>query len=227
VRIHRRPLITAVAALVLLGAAGRTGPRPGAEKWDIQITVDCDGQYGLEAGDARYDGQYGFTAQWVGLMERDDEDFLIIHKSVELERWKAAEKATRPGRIDLIETKDFPERPELRVNYILRKEGVLEIALAVRGFEVPRQSTPETFRLALPCSAEDATAPDGVKYNAYVTGGSNRVFLDEAAIARRTEVKKFAWTWKWRAWVQKMDQTVLSLNTHKAAVTVAVTPHQE
>jgi hypothetical protein len=222
-----RLLLAAAAALVLLGAAGRTGPRPGAEKWDIQITVECDGQYSLEAGDTRYDGQYGFTAQWVGLMERDDEDFLIIHKSVELERWKAAEKAVRPGRIDLIEAKDFPEKPELRVNYILRKEGFLEIAMAVRGFEVPRQATPETFRLALPCSAEDGTVPDGVKYNAFVTEGSNRVFLDESAISRRTEVKKFAWTWKWRAWTQKMDQTDLSFNSHKAAVTVAVTPHQE
>ena len=212
---------------MLLGAAGRTAGRPFAEKWDIQITVECDGRYALEAGDTRFDGQYGFTAQWVGLMERDDEDFLIIHKSVELERWKAAEKAARPGRIDLLEAKDFTEKPELRVNYILRKEGFLEIALAVHGFEVPRQATPDTFRLALPCSAEDATAPDGVKYNAFVTEGSNRVFLDESAIAGRTEVKKFGWTWKWRAWVQQMEQTVLTLNTHKAVVTVSVTPHQE
>ena len=226
-RINRRPLIAAAAVLMFLGAAGRTAHRPFAEKWDIQITVECDGQYGLEAGGTRVDGQYGFTAQWVGLMERDDEDFLIIHKGVELERWKAAEKAVRPGRIDLIEAKDFTEKPKLRVNYILRKEGCLEIALAVHGFEVPRQATPDTFRLALPCSAEDATAPDGIKYNAFVTEGSNRVFLDESAIAGRTEVKKFGWTWKWRAWVQQMEQTVLTLNTHKAVVTVSVTPHQE
>jgi hypothetical protein len=224
---NHRPGIAAAAVFVLIGAAGRTAPRPGAEKWDIQITVACDGQYSLEAGETRYDGQYGFTAHWVGLMERDDEDFLIIHKSVELERWQAAEKAARPGQIELLEAKDFSEKPELRVNYILRKGGFLEIALTVLGFEVPRQGTPDTFRLALPCSAEDTTAPAGVNYGAYVTEGSNRVFLDEAAIVRRTEVKKFGWTWKWRAWIQKMDQTVLNTNSHKAVVTVAVTPHQE
>ena len=226
-RRNRLSAITATAALVLIGAAGRTASRPTADKWDVQITVECDGQYGLEAGETRFDGQYAFTSQWVGLMERDDEDFLLIHKSVELERWKAGEKASRPGRIDLLRAEDFDEKPELRVNYILSKDGFLEIALSVLGFEVPRLDSPDTFRLALPCSAEDGTAPAGIKYGAYVTEGSNRVYLDESAIAKATEVKKFAWTWKWRTWIPKQDQSMLIFNTHKAVVTVAMTPHQE
>jgi hypothetical protein len=222
----RRIAIAAAAALYLAAATGRTAPRPFAEKWDIQITVDCDGQYGLEVGETRIDGRFGFTAHWVGLMERDDEDFLLIHKSVELERWQARESASRPG-ADLILARDFSEKPDLRVNYILKKGPFLEIALAVQGFEVPRRGSPDTFRLALPCSAEDGTSPAGIKYNAYVIEGSNRVFLDESAIVGRTEVKKFSWTWKFRGWIQKQDQTVLTFNTHKAVVTVAVTPHQE
>ncbi len=223
----RLTAIAAAAALCLAAAAGRTAPAPGAEKWDIQVTVECDGQYGLEAGDNRYDGSYAFTAQWVGLMERDDEDFLLIHKSVELERWQAGEKASRPGRVELLQTRDFQEKPELRVNYVLKKEGALHVALSVLGFEVPRGQSPDSFPLALPCSAEDATASAGVNYNAYVAEGSNSVVIDEAAIAKGTDVKKFAWTWKYRTWIQKQDQTVLAVNTHKAVVTVAVTPHQE
>ncbi len=219
--------MTAVAALGLAAAAGRSSPRPAAEKWDLQITVDCDGQYRLEAGEERFDGRYGFTAAWFGLMERDDEDFLLIHKSVELERWEAAEKSTRPGRTDFLQAGDFTEKPALRVHYILKKGATLEIALSVSGFEVPRQKSPAAFRLALPCSAEDGTAPAGIEYGAYVTEGSNRVFLDESAIALRTEVKKFSWTWKWRAWIPKKDRVVLTFNTHKAVVTVTVTPHQE
>lgn len=224
---NRPPLVAAAAALFFLGAAGRSGPRPAAEKWDIQITVECDGSYGLEAGSTRCDGRYGFTAHWVGLMERDDEDFLLIHKSVELERWRASEKTVRPGGVDLRETGDFAEKPALRVNYILRKDGFLEIALCVRDFEVPRPGTPDAFRPALPRSAEDRTDPAGLDYNAFVSEGSNRVFLDESAIVRQTEVKKFAWTWKWRAWNQKTDRPVLTESTHQAVVTVAVTPHQE
>jgi hypothetical protein len=224
----RSPGLTAAAAgLALFAAAAGTPVRPAAPKWDIQITVECDGQYGLETGDTRCDGQYGFTAQWVGLMERDDEDFLLIHKSVELERWQAAEKVVRPDGFDLLETRDFAAQPDLRVHYVLRQDGFLEIALSVWGFDVPRQAAPDTFRLALPSSAEDRTSPAGINYGAYVTEGSNRVFLDEAAIAGRTEVRKFAWTWKWRAWIPKSDRNALTFNTHKAAVTVAVTPHQE
>ena len=224
---NRRAAIAAAAALCLIAPAGRTAPGPGAEKWDIQVIVVCEGRYGLEAGDNRYDGSYAFTAQWVGLMERDDEDFLLIHKSVELERWQASEKASRPDRVELLQTRDFQEKPELRVNYVLKKEGALHVALSVLGFEVPRGQSPDSFLLALPCSAEDATAPAGIKYNAYVAEGSNNVVIEESAIARGTEVKKFSWTWKWRAWIQKQDQTVLTVNTHKAVVTVAVTPHQE
>ena len=190
--------IAAAAALVLIAAAGRTELGPAAEKWDIQITVECDGRYGLQAGENRFDGEYGFTSHWVGLMERDDDDFLIIHKSVELERWQAGEKMIQPGRIDLLRAEDFGEKPELRVNYILKKDGGLEIALAVQGFDVPRQDSPDTFPLALPCSAEDVTAPAGIKYGIYVTEGSNRVYLDESAMAKGTAVKKFAWTWRWR-----------------------------
>ncbi len=219
--------IAAAAALGLAAAAGRTSPRPAAEKWDIQITVDCDGRYGLEAGEDRFDGRYGFTASWVGLMERDDGDFLLIHKGVELERWEAEEKLIRPGRIDILQTQDFTEKPALRVHDILKKGASLEIALSVSGFEVPRRESPCTFRLALPCSAEDGASPAGIHYGDSVAEGSNRVFLDESAIALRTEVKKFAWTWKWRAWIPRQGRPVLTFNSHKAVVTVAVTPHQE
>jgi hypothetical protein len=227
VKRNRRAAIAAAAALCLIAPAGRTAPGAEAEKWDIQVIVVCQGRYGLEAGGNSYDGSYAFTAQWVGLMERDDEDFLLIHKSVALEHWEAGEKASSPDRIELLETRDFQEKPELRVNYVLKKEGALHVALSVLGFEVPRGQSPDSFSLALPCSAEDTTAPAGIKYGAYVAEGSNNVVIDEAAIAKGTEVKKFAWTWKYRAWVQKQDQTVLVFNTHKAAVTVAVTPHQE
>jgi hypothetical protein len=226
-RAGRRSSVLPAAAALFLVFAGAPAAGRRQNHWDIRITVTCEGRYGMEDRDARYDGRYAFTTQWVGLMERDDEDFLLIHKSVALERFEAEEKATRADRIDFLTTADFGEKPELRVNYILKKPDGLHVALVVRGFDVPRSPAGDSFPLALPASAEDGTAPAGIKYGAFVSEGSNRVVLDESAVNAGTDVKTFGWKWKYRTWLQKSEQTVLTTNAHTATVTVAVTPHQE
>jgi hypothetical protein len=216
-----------VAMALSLAAAARSSPAHQTRKWDIQITVECNGQYGLEDSENRYNGNYAFTIQWVGLMERDDEDFLLIHKGVALENWEVGEIGFRRGRLVLYQNDDFPDKPELRVNYILKKENGLHISLYVAGFDVPRSESAESFPLILPCSAEAGSAPAAIKYGAFITEGSNNVVIDEAAIDRGTEVKKFDWTWKYRAWIPRLNQAVLAVHSHKAVVTVAATPHQE
>lgn len=215
-----------IAALFLSGTSALP-VRALPQKWDIQISVEVKGRYGLEGRDSRWAGSFSFAGLWVGLMEKDDEDYLLLHKDNKLELWEAEERGSAEGRLVLLQTDDFTEKPELRVNYILREKDGLRIDFLVTGFDVPRASPTDNFRLALPASAENTTNTSGIRYDLYLASGSNRIVLKEAAIAKGPDVVKFGWTWNYRTWVQKSDQTVLQTQTHNAVVTVAVTPHEE
>ncbi len=216
----------AVPAVFLLTAPAL--PRRGLpNKWDVQITVESKGRYGLEGRDARYDGSFAFTLLWVGLMTRDDEDYLLVHNKAEIERWKAEEQAQGAGGSVLLKTEDFEEQPELQVNYVLREKDGLRVDLAVKGFGVPRSPSTESFELIFPSSSGDPANLARLRYDVFVASGSNRIILNEKSFQSGPEVKKFQWTWKYRTWVPRADQTILAFQQHEAEVTVAVTPHQE
>mgnify|MGYP001044060679 CR=1 FL=1 len=117
-----------------------------------QMPNPLDGRYGLETRESRHEGSYRLRVHWLGLMERDDEDFLLLHKERSLEKWEAEERSSRGEKLALLKTDDFSERPELRVNYVLREEDVLLIDFAVVGFDIPRSGAayPRSFRPAAP-----------------------------------------------------------------------------
>lgn len=216
-------------ALGLASAAflAGTAVRPEPKVWDIQIAVEAKGRYGLEFQDVRYDGAFAFTSVWVGLMEKDDEDYLLVHKSCELEQWEASEKETQPTADRLLQTSDFAEKPDLRVRYVLKTDEGLVIDFYVRGFDVPRTAASDVFYLALPAAAENRLRPGGIDYNTFIARGTNKIVIPEKAIQRGVEVREFAWDWKFRSWTQKQDRMVLSTHHHAARVVVTVTPHQE
>jgi hypothetical protein len=226
-RIHVLPRIGFGIVVLFMSGTSVLPGHPLPNKWDIQISVEVKGRYGLEGRDSRFAGSFAFTGLWVGLMEKDDEDYLLLHKDNKLELWEAEEHGSAEGRLVFLKTDDFAEKPELRVNYILREKDGLHIDFLVTGFDVPRASPTDNFRLALPAAAENSTNTSGVRYDLYIASGSNRIVLREAAIAKGPDVVKFEWTWTYRTWIQKSDQTVLITQSHNAVVTVAVTPHEE
>ncbi|MCX6559466.1 MAG: hypothetical protein NTZ26_03025 [Candidatus Aminicenantes bacterium] len=222
----RTALRTAAAlwlGLVVVSLPGR--PLPG--KWDIQIVVEVEGRYGLEARDARHEGSYALRAHWLGLMEKDDEDFLLIHKERSLEKWEAEERSSRGATVTILRTEDFPEKPELRVNYVLREGDNLRVDFAVIGFEVPRALAEDTFPLILPAAAGNRTGAPGQAYDPYVIKGSNLIIVPLSAILKGPEVRKIPWSWRYRGWLQRETQNLLVTQSHDAVVTISITPHEE
>jgi hypothetical protein len=217
-----------IAAVLWLGlGVARLPGRPLPGKWDIQIVVEVDGRYGLEARDARYDGSYALRTHWVGLMEKDDQDFLLLHKERSLEKWEAEERSSRGERLTVLKTDDFSERPELRVNYVLREGDNLRVDFAVTGFEVPRALAEDSFPLVLPAAAGNRTGAPGQAYDPYVIKGSNLISIPLSAILKGPEVRKFPWSWRYRGWLQRQTQNLLVTQSHDTVVTVSITPHEE
>ncbi len=217
-----------LAAVLALSAAAAAGP-PGRglpAKWDIQIIVEADGRYGQEGGDERHEGSYGLRAYWLGLMDRDDQDFLLLHKENVLEKWEAEERSSRGDDIAVLKTSDFAARPELRITYIVRHGPNLQIDFAVEGFDVPRALAGEVFRLMLPASFGNRTVDAVRPYDLNVRKGSNRIELPESAL-KGPDVRKFGWSWSDRGWIAGPSRSLLITQSHQALVTVSITPHEE
>lgn len=227
IAIGRRTLRALAAIALFVAVLPRLPGLPLPGKWDIQIVVEADGRYGLETRESRHEGSYRLRAHWLGLMERDDEDFLLLHKERSLEKWEAEERSTRGEKLALLKTDDFSERPELRVNYVLCEKDFLLIDFAVVGFDIPRALAPEVFPLVLPAAAGGRSLAIGQAYDPYIIKGSNLVALPLASILKGPEVRKFPWTWRYRGWLPRLDQNLLVTQSHDAVVTVSITPHEE
>jgi hypothetical protein len=206
----------------ILLAVPRLGTPPPS--WDVRIAVTARGEYGLEGRDVRVDGRYAFAIVWTGSLAVDDEDYLLVHGETKTVEWTAEEKTSGPERMVILSTNDFPDRPELKVNYILKMADGLHFDFIVRGFDVPLSLAGESFYLHLPASAENDQNPAGLKYNLSLVSGSNAVVVDERKIRKGPVEETFRWLWRRRGWVQRTDQTILESNSHTAEVTVVLTP---
>ncbi|MBM3294501.1 MAG: hypothetical protein FJY82_08235 [Candidatus Aminicenantes bacterium] len=215
--------LAAVGILAGLSAAAPGLPE-GPSSWDIALAVSARGEYGLESGPLRVDGRYAFTVSWRGIIHTDDEDYLLLHGETKVVDWSAEERAAGLDLVTVLTTGDFPDRPELKVNYVLRMADGLRVDFIVRGFDVPLSVPEDAFYLHFPASAENEELLGGLKYNLSLAFGSNAVVLDEPAGGRESSEKTFRWTWKRRNWVQRQDRTVLQSSAHSAEVRVSVTP---
>lgn len=224
----RRRILRIVSCL-FLGAAAAAGPtgRSLPAKWDIQIIIETEGRYSLEGGDERHEGSFTLRAYWLGLMERDDEDFLLLHKECTLEKWQAEERSSRGEALEVLKTEEFAARPELHVNYVIAHGQDLMVDFAVQGFDVPRALAGEIFPLLLPVSAGSGAGVPGRLYDLNVRKGSNRIELPLSAILKGPEVRKFTWTWGNRDWMPGPARSLLATQSHQAVVTVSITPHEE
>jgi hypothetical protein len=215
-----------VAALAIVLTAGLllAAPAEGPTSWDVRLTVTARGEYGLEGRDVRVGGRYEFTIVWSGALHVDDEDYLLVHGGTTVMNWTAEERSLSSERVDVLTTTDFPDKPDLRVNYILKMEDGLHVDFIVHGFDVPLGDAGDTFYLHLPASAENAENPGGLKYGLSLVSGSNAVTLDEKKIHRGPAEETFRWSWRRRGWIQRQEQTILEANRHDVEVRVVIIP---
>lgn len=194
--------------------------------WEMKITVEGRGEYEarLDARPARYSGSFAFTFVWSGTLRKDDQDYLLVHNTCDLIAWRIEERGSADEALTTLTTADIGDKPELKVNYVLRKEDGLHIAFEVTGFDVPKLAGADAFPLVLPASAERGSSTGGRKYDLLVKSGSNKVIIDEDRLARGPVDKAFAWTWKNQGWVQKQDMNVFQSSSHEARVRVVVIP---
>jgi hypothetical protein len=213
------------AVVVWSGAAPAAAPRAAAG-WNVVLRLEADGEYRSESIRTRTDGSYSVAFEWTGMLEKDELDFLLVHKTCVLKSWKIEERTTEGEIIRMTTDRDATDTPELKVNYVLNEGGLVHFDFAVAGFDVPLSGSEESFPLVFPASAESGAKSGTVAYNAAVRSGSNDIAVEAEEIRSGRTEGVFAWTWLRQAWIQTSDALVFQSNGHKAKVTLTIVPQE-
>lgn len=223
------PLAGTLVCLGLFLALGTASPRLRPDEnpdwWEVRLIVSVQGEYRVgarapQAKGAPVAGEYSYRARWVGRLEPDEDDFLLVHLKTEVLEWRLSERAGAPGRETRLEIPDTPA-PDLRLNYVLKEGKSLEFDFVLDGvLSVPLHNHPAKARLDLPRSA---TPPDGLPGHHYdddVRRGSNRVVIPAEVLERRKAERRFAWEWE-RA-IPLADPRYVFMSRHKAEAVVGL-----
>jgi len=212
------------AAGLLLAGPVVTAFSQAKPSWNVAITLEVKGRYRIEDKGGPRIGHYAFTVHWKGTIERDDDDYLLLHNEAALDDWKADESPAPATDGRFLDSQDFADRPVFHLNYILGENEEVQLDFAMDGFPIPMNHSNYKFPLTLPASISNAQAGSELGYDRYITEGSNRISLPKAAVESGPVKKTFAWGWKRNRWGLEQDVTVYCSQSHEAALTVSFTP---
>jgi hypothetical protein len=225
----RKSRLTAASSLLGVLLLFLAGPASSARSlakpsWNVELVLEVKGRYRMEDKDGPRIGHYAFSVRWKGKIERDDDDYLLLHNESALEDWKADESPSPKIAGRFLDSPDFAERPVFRFNYILAEDEEVQIDFAMEGFPIPVNPSISKFPLALPASA--GTAPDGSvsEYDRFLIQGSNRIRLSRAVVESGPAKGSFAWKWKRNSWGLEQAATIFCSQSHEARVSVSITP---
>lgn len=204
-----------------------TFARPAARPswWQIRLTVTVSGGYALKGGGVPISGEYTCRAQWLGSLEVDGDDFLLYHFKTEILDWRLAEKAVRPGGETVLEEKDAADKPDLRLNYVLKDGKNIEVDFNLMGIPVPLHPFPVKVGLEFPGAKVREALFEGSSYADFVIRGSNRIVLPGSDLLRPSAERKFNWEWRRERRVPAGTGTALMTERHTAEAVVSLVAH--
>ncbi len=198
--------------------------QPPPAWWQVILSLETKGDYQMEGRDQTFTGNYSFALRWRGLLERDNDDYLLYSLDTDVRDWTATEIVQAGESITRLTTTDFRQRPSFSLNYFIRKDQDLHLDFIVNGILVPQTESEERFLLIFPSSAENNQHLGKVHYNLHVTRGSNKVKVSEKEIYTARVEQTYSWSWKHRSWTLKPNQTITATQAHTVVVRLEVIP---
>jgi len=193
--------------------------------WEVKLVLDSKGNYNIREGLFSYPGNYSFSIVWTGFMEKDNGDYILYHEDSKLLHWEAQESSSNPDALTRLFTNDFSGEPSFNMNYVLKREGNIYYDFSVRGLPVPQNESEQKFYLNLPVSEENSERFSAIDYDLCIFKGSNRVFLLEQKIHRKSVKKNFSWKWKYQGWQIGAENPAYLSHAHEVKVEIFVIPH--
>ncbi len=217
-----RTLLGILSAL-LLAPPLSTGRPQVPPWWELRCVLTVRGDYSVTDLDTTFNGEFQYKARWEGTMERDGPDFRLFHDKAEVLAWEIREKTVPEDDPLLMTERETPEKPALRLNFVIRHDPDILFCLTVGGLLIPLASSPEKFDLVLPRTRAPGVETTG--YEDFITKGTNAVAVGEEALAEKKLERSFGWEWKRRQWTVRGRGAVKLAETHKVTVVVTLLRH--
>ncbi len=177
--------------------------------WQVQLTIHSRGQYSHHSGNNSLNGKYSFSTIILGSLEEDDEDFIFVQLTQDINDPQWVETVSNANVQETFDLKN-KLRPDATVNYVFRNKGILCFDFDFQPLNVPFHK-----KLRLPESAGDATVDIKEDYNKGILTGSNQVELEDKDIYNNPiNNPTFSWSW------QEKKETWS--NHHHATVTLKI-----
>jgi hypothetical protein len=167
--------------------------------WQIKMHIIVSGEYAYRIDDKGFDGNYSFSAELIGTMLEDGEDYFFLQVFHDIQKMKWKETVFNGNQRSEI---DLPGKikPGIAIEYVLHNRNIISFAVDTEPVTVPLcfPFFPlPTRSLRFPKSAGDASVGTDSKYNKKIIGGSNRVEIQDRDIYDNVELNKsFEWNWK-------------------------------
>jgi hypothetical protein len=193
--------------------------------WQIKIQADIQGIYQIKERQTLYFGYYCFSSSVRGSMEKDEDDFLLYQEAPKDIKWEAQETAIFPDRLKMLTTAEFIEKPDIKLNYLLKRGDLIYIDLIINGFTVPQNRSIRSLFLELPASKENSQIVSNINYNAFVKNGSNDIKIKKKDIYSKALEKNFKWKWKYQKWQLAQQTNIYFSHSHNVKVNIKIIPH--
>ena len=176
-------------------------PQPGESGiwWQVELRAAVTGTYSYRSGLLGYEGEYSFTAQVLGTLQEDEDDFIFVqaYEKVSDLAWKetafdgAKNKTTNlAGKI----------KPTATLNYVFKGEEGVSFAFGIEPVKVnypPLLPGLLSRILQMPKSAEDESVNPDHDYEKGITVGSNRLELPvKDMYSEGVTDRVFKWKWE-------------------------------
>jgi len=224
----RRLARTLAGMALVLGLPAASSPaRPSARPswWEIKLTVTVAGGYSFKGAGAPISGEFACRARWEGSLEVDGEDFLLYHFRTEVLEWRLTETSGRPAGVTVLGEKDAVEKPNLRLNYVLKDGKSIDVDFGLIGVPVPLHPFPVKVGLEFPASEVRPALLEGPDYADLIVRGSNRIVLPASDLLSPSAERKFAWEWRRERRLAAGTGSALLDERHKAEVVVSLVAH--
>lgn len=210
-----------LAAVAAVAAAALAGIPTAQPWWKLEVRLAVQGDYEILAEGVAYPGEFTWSGFWRGTVERDELDLILRQEESGTLEWRLVESPPEAPSPAWMEN---PPAPVLRVHYVVRNGSRFDFDLDAEGPAVPARLPACSLPLPLPSSAETALRLPELGYEAGLSKGSNRVFLEAEDVGDAAAARSFAWAWKDRRWVPRPGGAVRILTSHRVKATVSVRP---
>lgn len=220
----RITLFLALAACRLLASGGNPageGRTPPPDRLALVLTVSVSGRYRLTDGAFKAEGEYAYTAAWLGFLEKDDDDFIVYRVGTEQRLWKMREAYEGPDGAGTADEDEAGGRPSLGLKLVSREADLLLVEFETEGVMVPLGPRENKVRLEFPASRAGQRGRLS-SYDRSVTKGSNSVTVPLEA----TQTGRFTGNYEWEYAARKPRPGGGRLSTleneHRVEVTVEI-----